>query len=117
MTATITGPASSIFPTLVMDYETVKIAKNVFHEIIGKSEPDVSLELDPTRAGTLNLFFEYKADAWDAYTALATGIPFALSDSETPEVNMSFARDGRMTMRLTGDRKHWVIEMEYRETV
>lgn len=117
MTTTITGPGSSIFPTLVMNYKTDRDSRNVFHEIIGKSEPDVSLEIDGKRYGKLEMFFEYKADAWDAYTGLATGIPMELTDDDTPEVDMTFCRDGRMSMALTGDRKHWVIEMEYRETI
>ncbi len=116
MTTTITSGSTSIFPLLVMNYKTERDARNVFHNVIGKAEPDVSLELDGTPYGKLELFFEYKADAWDAYTALSTGVPMELSDTDTPEVNMSFCRDGRMSLNLTSDRKRWILEIEYRET-
>jgi len=116
MTTTITSGSTSIFPDLVMNYKTERDARNVFHNVIGKAEPDVSLELDGTPYGKLELFFEHKDDAWNAYTDLSTGVPMELSDTDTPEVNMSFARDGRMSLHLTSDRKHWVLEMEYRET-
>ncbi len=117
MTTTITSGSTSIFPSLVMNYKTERDSRNVFHHVIGKAEPDVSLEIDATSYGKLELFFEYKADAWDAYTDLATGVPMDLSDTDTPEVNMTFCRDGRMSLALSGDRKHWILEMEYRETI
>jgi hypothetical protein len=117
MTATITGGSTTIRPDLIMSYLADRDSRNVYHNIIGKAEQDVSLEVDGKRYGNLELFFQHKDDAWEAYTTLAAGLPFQLDDVGTPEVNMTFAREGKMSIALTADRRHWTVEMEYREIV
>jgi len=115
MSATITGSGETIRPDLVMEYRTERVSRNVYHQVIGKAEQDVSLEVDGKRYGNLRLFFSSKVEAFAAYAALALGLPYEFADSELPEVGMRFARDGRMTLELTENRRHWIIEMEYRE--
>jgi len=117
MAATITGSGDTIRPDLIMEYRTDRDSRNVYHNIIGKGEQDVSLEVDGKRYGKLTLFFSAKADAFAAYSALALGLPYDLADTDTPEVGMRFARDGKMAASLTRDRRHWILEMEYREIV
>jgi len=117
MTATITGSGDTIQPDLVMDYSTARDSRNVYHDVVGKPEQDVSLEVDGKRYGTLKLFFSSRSDAVDAFAALALGLPYEFADSEIPQVGMRFARDGRMVLELTDDRRHWIVDMEYREII
>ncbi len=118
MTTTITDSVSSFSPDLILDYNTEREARNVIHNVIGKAEPDVSLELDGLRMGTLRLFFEVKEDAWVAYEALGQVATWELTDTDIPEINMSFVREGRMTMTLDPvSRRRWIIEMDYQEVI
>jgi hypothetical protein len=115
MTATITGGSATIYPDLIMEYAADRDARNIYHDVIGKGEQDVSLQVDGLRYGELRLFFQYKAAAFAAYADLALGLPFALADTGTPEVDMSFTRQGKMSVAITPDRTHWTVVMEYRE--
>jgi hypothetical protein len=117
MTATITGYGDTIQPDLVLEYSTARDSRNVYHDVVGKSEQDVSLEVDGKRYGTLKLFFSARADAVDAFAALAQGVPYEFADTDIPQVGMRFARDGSMTLRLTDDRNHWIVDMDYREII
>jgi hypothetical protein len=118
MTTTITDSISSFSPDLVMEYSTEKQSRNVIHNVIGKAEPDVTLELDGLRIGTLRLFFESKENAWVAYEALGQVATWELTDTDTPEINMNFVREGRMTMTLDSvSRRRWIIEMDYQEVI
>ena len=118
MTTTILGAAATIVPDLIMEYNTERESRNVLHNIIGKAEPDVSLELDGLRFGTLHLFFESKTDAWIAYDALGTVETWELTDTYHPEIDMNFVRTASMKMGLDPvSRKRWLIEMDYQEVI
>ena len=117
MTATITGYGDTIQPDLVMEYSTARDSRNVYHDVVGKSEQDVSLEVDGKRYGTLKLFFSARADAVDAFAALAQGVPYEFADTDIPQVGMRFARNGPIKLELTDDRNHWIVDMEYREII
>ncbi len=118
MTTTITSSEHTIIPTFLMEYSAERASRNVIHNIIGKAEPDVSLELDGLRSGTLNLFFESKVEAWAAFQDLGTLSSWELTDTDHPEINMNFVREGPMTMELDPEtRKRWVVGMDYQEVI
>lgn len=117
MTATITGGPANIYPDLIMEYRADRDARVVYHDVIGKAENDVTLLPDGKRYGNLSLFFQTKGDAWDAYAALALGLPYEITDTGTPEIDMKFSRDGKMTITLTPDRRHWIVDVDYREII
>lgn len=118
MTTTITDSISSITPDLVLEYNTERESRNVLHNVIGKAEQDVSLELDGLRYGTLHLFFESKTDAWVAYDQLGAIGTWELTDTDTPEIGMSFVRQGPMKMGLDPvSRRRWIIEVDYQEVI
>jgi hypothetical protein len=118
MTTTITDASSSITPDLVMEYSTERESRNVLHNVIGKAEQDVSLELDGLRYGTLHLFFQSKTDAWVAYDALGGVGTWELNDTDHPQIDMNFVRQGSMQMKLDPvSRQRWIIEMDYQEVL
>jgi hypothetical protein len=116
MTTTITDAATNIIPDLVLGYNTTRASRNVIHNVIGKAEPDITLELDGLRTGTLQLFFETKETAWEAYNALAGVATWELTDTDYPEIDMNFVREGNMSMELDPvSRRRWIIEVDYQE--
>lgn len=118
MTTTITDAATSFVPDLLLEYNTTRASRNVIHNVIGKAEPDVTLELDGLRTGTLHLFFEAKETAWEAYDALGAVATWELTDTDHPEINMNFVREGNMSIGLDPvGRRRWIIEMDYQEVI
>lgn len=118
MTTTITDATSSITPDLVVGYDTERESRNVLHNVIGKAEQDVSLELDGLRYGTLHLFFESQTAAWVAYEQLGAIGTWELTDTDIPQIGMSFVRTGPMKMGLDPvSRRRWLIEMDYQEVI
>lgn len=118
MTTLIFNNEALIQPVMLLEYETETESNNVLHRIIGKGEPDVSLADDTTKMGTLHLFFDTKADAWEAFTLLRDTSIWTLSDTDHEEINMDFARQARMKLRLDSvSRRRWIIEMDYQEII
>lgn len=118
MTTLILNNESLIEPLMLLQYEAETESNNIVHRVIGKGEPDVSLAEDTTRMGTLHLFFETKADAWEAFALLRDISVWTLSDTDHEELNMDFTRQGRMKIRLDSvSRRRWIIEMDYQEII
>ncbi len=118
MTTIITDATSTVTPDLVLEYNTERESRNVLHNVIGKAEPDVSLELDGLRFGTLHLFFEAREDAWTAYEALGAIGTWELTDTDYPQIGMNFVRTRAMKMGLDPvSRRRWIIEMDYQEVI
>ena len=118
MTTQIINNEALIQPVFLLQYETQTESNNVVHRVIGKGEPDVSLAEDTTRMGTLHLFFDTKADAWEAFTLLRDISVWTLSDTDHEEINMDFTRQGVMKITLDSvSRRRWIIEMDYQEIV
>jgi hypothetical protein len=114
--STISNGSATITPTLILGYESDAESNNVVHKIIGRADPDVSLAPDSPRSGTLELFFESYADAWEARGLHAAPAVWTLTDPDVPAVNMSYVRDGSMTISLDPDsRELWTLSVGYQE--
>jgi len=115
MTTTITAGAVVITPDLVLGYESETDSTNIAHRILGRADPDYTLGDDTPRTGTLELFFLEKAPAWAAQEAHRTAGLFELTDTDYPEIGMTYIRIGRMSMTLNNDR--WVVSVGYQEVL
>lgn len=116
MSATLSSGTAIVAPELILEYRADQLSGNVFHRIIGKASPDVSLADDGPREGVLRCFFPTAAEADAARAALATAAVWTLSDPDVPLVNMTFARRERMTIQLEEEtREHWLLDIGYQE--
>lgn len=118
MSIQILNNETTIEPVMLLEYEAEVASHNIIHSIIGKGDPDVSLADDSTKIGTLHLFFDTKADAWNAFNALRDVSVWTLNDTDHPEIDMDFTRRDRMKIRLDMvSRRRWIVEMDYQEII
>lgn len=84
MTTSITSGIHSTTPLFVKSWETSQATRNVIHNIVGKSEPDITLKPAGLRTGTFELFYASQEDAENARAVLSLPTVFLVSsDDET----------------------------------
>lgn len=114
--ATISDGTNSITPLLVTRYEAAQESRNIFHDVIGRADPDVTLRPASTRRGSLELLFENGDDAETARALLAQPKAFTYTDPDLPTAGMRFALDGNLSPALEDEtRELWQVTVSYRE--
>lgn len=116
MTTTITATsAATTTPRLVLGYQTSRQVPTVLHRIIGRGDPDVTLQPAGLRIGSMDLFYLDEPTATAAVELLAVPGVFTLDDDDTPSMGMAFVVNGQLTTRLDSDTGRWVVGVGYAE--
>lgn len=117
MTTIITHSGGVITPEVVDGFDAEREARSIVHTIMGREDPDVTMRPSSLQQGTLTLVFATGAAAAAAAATLNLLRVFTLSDSDVPEVNMSFVvANGRARRRLdSSTRKVWIVEVPFSE--
>jgi hypothetical protein len=116
MTTTISSVDGTVTPTLVTEYAASQASQTIIHAILGQEEAAYTLQPDTMRRGSLALFFETEAAAYDARTKLSAGRVYTLADTDRPVLNMRFVRDGQLAMQLDAEsRAYWLVSVDYAE--
>jgi hypothetical protein len=118
MTITISDGVDEFTPLLVTGYEAGSESGNIVHEIIGRpGDPDYSLGDESPRDGSLPMMFRTAADCAAAVAILSRPAIFTLVDDETPEVDMTFIRQGAMRRRRGRTRGSWLLDVGFVEVL
>ena len=114
---TITGKTSGDFttPALIVKSRTSQAASNQLQEIIGSSEPWVSLAAARSREGEIVAVYESAVDAQSARTLLTGAEAFELDYPEIPSLSMSFVVVGAGVQTEQVTLSKWTITAEFRE--
>jgi len=116
MTTTITAGATVVTPRVVLGYLAESESGNTIHDVIGASDPAVTLGVESSRSGTLGLVFTSTALAWAARSFLKTGAVFTLASTDSTPMAMRFVRDGRMSIELDDETlSTYTLRVTYRE--
>ena len=116
--ATITSGVLSFSPTLITAWETTQESRNVVHNIIGRTDPDVTLLKAATRTGTLEMLFTSATGAETARGILANGGVFTISDSEFWVNGFDFVLTGSLTASLEDEtRDLWTLTADFVEVI
>jgi hypothetical protein len=116
--ATITSGTNNFSPKLIIAWGTSQESRNVIHDIIGRTDPDVTLKAASSRSGTLEMLFETASAAETARGILANGTTFTISDSETWLDGFNFVMSGNIANVLEDTtRKVWVLEADFKEII
>lgn len=117
--STITHAAGVIVPVVAGGWEATRPARSVVHEVLGRSDPDVTLRPAGTRRGTLRLVFAAEADAADASVVLGRGEVFTFADPDRGTLGMSFVvADGDVSLSLDDEtRDVWIVLVPFVEVV
>lgn len=112
---TITDGTTTIAPALVLGYDTAQPTRNVFHDILGRPDPDVSLAPAALRSGTLSLLFLTAGEAQAARAVVTDAVVLTLTDVDVPETDMRFVVSGDIATTLDTETYLWTIDVPYRE--
>ena len=114
----ITHDATTITPTQVLGYKTIRASRNLLHPIIGRPDVDVTLRPAALRSGTLSLGFADRAEAWAAVGIHALPGRFTLIDPAVPEVDMTYVVAGPIAPELEDQsRELWIVSIDYQEVI
>lgn len=117
MGATITHSTGVISPTSMTQWSASTPARTIIHEILDRSDDDVSFRPAGLRRGTLTLVFETGSDAYAARAILMRPEPFTLAHDRVPEVGMTFVfAEGDMGDVL-GRASEWTLTVPFREVL
>jgi hypothetical protein len=144
MATTITYPGGIIAPTLVNGYDSERATGTVVHQILGRSDPDVTIRPAALRSGRLRLIFAdtpasssdgglvYDGDGYIVETgggsvpagadskacedAHAAGGVFTLGGEERTSIPMSYVPKGAIRRTLDPDTMDvWIVEVDFHE--
>lgn len=116
MTTTITTGSTTITPVLVLGWQTSQESRNIIHAIIGRSDPEVTLQPANLRTGTLQLFFTTEAAAEEARVLHSGAAVFYLDSDEITSANMYYVVNGSISAALEDDtRLYWTVSVDYQE--
>lgn len=114
---TITNGTATIAPTIVTGWKAARSVRTIAHDIIGRSDPDVTFAPAGLRSGTLEVLFDDEAAATVAFDLLIGAYEWTLADPDRASVGMTFVvAGGDAEFDLEDEsRDLWLIRVPYRE--
>lgn len=109
----------STIPLLLTQYAGGRTTQHIVHEIIGRSDPDVTFAPTQTRAGELTLLYESLELVGQARDLLALPGPITLTQKDMPALSMTFVVPGG-ELTIAPDQEDpslWTITVPFREVV
>ncbi|SDP07292.1 hypothetical protein SAMN04487788_1945 [Microbacterium testaceum StLB037] len=109
MPATIASSVATLTPAALSNYTADQDGGSILHDILGRTEDDITLRPAGMRKGTMTLDFATDALANAARVSLGAAAVWTLTHTERTTVNMRFvvrrhgrevAGDGRYAVRV-----------------
>lgn len=94
MPTTITHSAGTILPIAVEGYRAARPIRNLVHDALNRSSPDITYRPAGLRSGTFNLVFDSEASALNAFAVLAVPQAFTITNVDLASLNMRFVVAG-----------------------
>lgn len=104
-------------PLAVAGYEAARESRNVIHDLLDGSI-GVSYIAPRPRSGDLVTVYTDRAAAFEAYNMYAEETAFTYSSDEIPELGMTFALDGQLTIEsenVDEELTVWYVRVGYQE--
>jgi hypothetical protein len=99
-------------------YDVTSTSGNQIHDIPGRADPEVTLRVAGTRAGTIAFTFTTKPAAFTAAASHREVGIFTLVDTDVPEMGMSYVVTGTVRLYLDPETlTAWHLEIGFREVV
>jgi hypothetical protein len=106
----------TVTPDLVLDYAYTRTARTIVHDVLDRSDPDVTLRPVSLRQGTLALF----AATVELATALdelhrTPGVLILDATPDEPLASMAYVATGQITQTWDATYDKWRLDVGYRE--
>lgn len=116
--AAVVSEAAVSRPLQVLGYESQRASANVFHDVIGRSNPDVTLRPAGLRTGVLSYLFDSEAAAAECERMHTGTVVLTLDDPELPTIAMPYVADGAISRQLDDrTRAVWMVGVAFREVL
>lgn len=114
-TITASNGAGTTSPLAVTGYSTQRQTRTVIHDLLDGGIAVSYVPLRP-RSGTLVSVYQDKTEAWAAYALYAASDTFSYTNTELPEVGMTFVLDGRLSIEPDDEVPGvWYVDAGYQE--
>lgn len=114
-TTTLLIGAAAFTPTSVETVDVSRAGRTLVHDVLGRSNPDVTLRAGGLRIGTLALVFSTEADSKAAFDALAVGV-VAQVTSSAASLTFSFVVPDGQDIALSRARAgFWTLSVPFQE--
>ena len=116
MTTTISDGTTAVTPVLTLGYASNRDSRNVFHDVIGRADQDVTLYPAGLRSGTLTFLFDNETDALTCENLHSAAAVFTITDTDRPSIAMTYAVKGKIPRTLDdGTREMWTVAVDFQE--
>lgn len=114
--ATVSTPTQSVTPLLVSGWNTTRAPRTVVHDVLGRTDPEVTYRPAATRSGDLTYLFNNLSDAQRCESMHSSGVVLTLSDETTG--TMRYVVSGDVALNTETDRGSvWSVRATFREVV
>jgi hypothetical protein len=103
--STITDGITAVTPLLVIAWDTQREAGNVLHDIIGRTDDDVTLRPARLRTGTLECLCATLEDALQLEILASLPVKLIFEDADHPALNMTFVASGAIAVALDDETR------------
>lgn len=118
LTSTLSTLNGSSVPLMLIQFAGARTAQHIVHEILGRSDPDVTFMPTQTRAGTLTFLYESLDAVAAARDLLALPGPVTLTQTDMPALSMTFVVVGDLEVAPDQQDPYlWTIAVPFREAV
>lgn len=112
----ISDGTTTLTPTLIDGYRSVRRAGNIVHPIIANAWPAVTLRPAKPRTGTLSMLVMSLSDALAMDALHSTESTLTLVDGDLPGLNMTYVASGDITVELDDrTRLRWWVRVDFQE--
>lgn len=141
MTFYVSDGVNSYTPTAVDGFESSRESATIVHQILGRSNPDITIRPAGLRTGTLRLVFADSSSSGgglyvdeDGYIveegpvtvvgetdskacedAHAAGGVMSLYSTALVSILMTYVANGSIRRSLSANRAYWILEVDYHE--
>lgn len=112
----ITHGATTIAPDIIDGFDSRRDSANIVHEILGRSNPDITFRPAGLRTGTLTLVFASETESAAAENVHVSGTVFTIVSTDRATIQMTYVVQGEISRKLDAEtRDAWVVEIGYQE--
>jgi len=117
MTTSLVRGSTTVTPEQVLGWDSTRQSGNVLHDVLGRSDFDVTFGVAGLRALTLKFLFPTLATALAAETLHTAVGKIQLSDTDFPALNMLYVPSGAINVALDDDSAKWILTVDVQEVL
>lgn len=114
---TITDGVTTVEPLLVLGWSGTRPLRSVVHQLLGRTDPDVTLRASGVRTGSLEVLCADAASMQEIVDLHAAATVLTISDDVATFVDMTYVVAGEIAFGLHEFRNRWVVTIPYQEVV